>query len=87
SELSHRYTADPERADRLLDKFVRYLRLATRSLTVRESNLAGELELAAIFTGLCRELGLSTCDIHVEAGTDTSAVAFPSLILIRILDE
>lgn len=87
TELSLRYTISTDRADRLLDVFVRYLRPATRSLTVRESNLATELEIAARHSALCRELGLSAYAIHVNAGSDIAAVAFPSLVLMRILDE
>lgn len=56
-------------------------------LSTRTSDLATELELAARYADLRRELGWSNCTIDVEPGIDTGSVRFPAQILIRLIDE
>jgi len=87
TELGRRYAEDADRGDRLLDLIVRFLRSAMKGLSAKKSDLAAELELARNFAALCRELGRPSCTITIDRTIDTQALAFPSLILLRMLDE
>jgi len=87
AELGRRYAQGADRGDRLLDLMVRFLRSAMSGLSASKSDLAAELELAGNYGSLCRELGRPGCAITIDFAVDARTVAFPALVLLRILEE
>ena len=86
-ELDQRYRASPERAERLLEALVEFLRYAMHGLRVPVSTLAAELQLARAFSQLQRERGLEGAwRIVEESGPPpTTPLKFPSLLMLQLL--
>jgi hypothetical protein len=85
-ELDQRYRASPERAERLLEALVEFLRYAMHGLRVPVSTLDAELQLARAFSHLQYERGVeSAWRIIEEAPPPTPSLKFPSLLMLRLL--
>jgi hypothetical protein len=86
-ELDQRYRASPERAERLLEALVEFLRYAMHGLRVPVSTLEAELQLARAFSHLQHERGEEGAWRIVEepAPPPTAPLKFPSLLMLRLL--
>ena len=85
-ELECHYRADPDRADRLLEALVEFLRCAMRGLRERVSTLHSELRLAQAYALLQQERGVGgTWRIGAEAVPYADSSPFPSLLMLRLL--
>lgn len=86
-ELEQRYRASPERAERLLEALVEFLRYAMHGLRVPVSTLSAELQLARAFSHLQHERGFeSAWRIIEESTTPPSApFKFPSLLILPLM--
>ena len=86
SDVQRRQDADPAGAERLLDEFVGFLRLAMPSLRHEASTLEAELALVQAYARMQAEQhggGPPTWQLSADAGTD---IAFPPLLLLPLLD-
>jgi len=85
-ELDQRYRASPERAERLLEALVEFLRYAMHGLRVPISTLAAELQLARAFSQLQRERGVkgAWCIVE-EPQPPITPLKFPSLLMLQLL--
>jgi len=85
-ELDQRYRASPERAERLLEALVEFLRYAMHGLRVPVSTLAAELQLARAFSHLQHERGVeSAWRIVEESEPPSTPLKFPSLLMLKLL--
>jgi signal transduction histidine kinase len=90
-ELERRYRVAPERAERLLEALVDFLRVAMHGLRIPVSTVAAELKLARAFAQLQSERGLRGAwrvveDPPPDAGRiDMSSQRFPSLLMLPLL--
>jgi hypothetical protein len=86
-ELDQRYRASPERAERLLEALVEFLRYAMHGLRMPVSTLAAELQLARAFSVLQYERGVEGAWRIFEepAPPPTTPLKFPSLLMLRLL--
>src|ERR1700733_5838889 len=85
-ELDQRYRASPERAARLREALVEFLRYAMHGLRVPVSTLDAELQLARAFSHLQYERGVeSAWRIIEEAPPPPPSLKFPSLLMLRLL--
>lgn len=85
-ELDQRYRASPERAERLLEALVEFLRYAMHGLRVSVSTLAAELQLARAFSDLQHERGLEGAwRIVEESESPCTPLKFPSLLMLQLL--
>ncbi len=84
-ELEQRYRVDPERAERLLEALVEFLRCAMRGLRERVSTLEAELHLAKAYALLQRERGVAGIwEVDLEQ-LPATPIPFPSLVMLRLL--
>jgi hypothetical protein len=85
-ELEQRYRVRPERAERLLEALVEFLRYAMHGLQVSVSTLDAELHLARAFSHLQQERGVegAWCIIE-EPAPGTTPFKFPSLLMLPLL--
>jgi Histidine kinase len=86
-ELDQRYRASPERAERLLEALVEFLRYAMHGLRVPVSTLAAELQLARAFSHLQHERGVEGAWRIVQESEPPSCtpLKFPSLLMLQLL--
>jgi hypothetical protein len=86
-ELEQRYRASPDRAERLLEALVEFLRYAMHGLRMPVSTLGAELQLARAFSDLQHERGVQAAWRIVEepATKPTTPLKFPSLLMLRLL--
>jgi Histidine kinase len=85
-ELDQRYRANPQRAERLLEALVEFLRYAIHGLRVPVSTLAAELQLARAFSHLQHERGVDGAWRIVEDSEPPSTpLKFPSLLMLQLL--
>ena len=85
-ELEQRYRASPERAERLLEALVEFLRYALQGLRVPVSTLEAELQLARAFAHLQHERGAqSAWRIVEEPALGTTPFKFPSLMMLPLM--
>jgi hypothetical protein len=85
-ELEQRYRASPERAERLLEALVEFLRYAMHGLRVAVSTLDAEMQLARAFSQLQRERGMeSAWRIVEEAAPPGIVFRFPSLLMLPLM--
>jgi hypothetical protein len=85
-ELDQRYRSSPERAERLLEALVEFLRYAMHGLRVPVSTLEAELQLARAFAHLQHERGVEGAwRILEEAVPPIPSLKFPSLLMLRLL--
>lgn len=84
-ELERRYREDPDRAERLLEALVEFMRYAMHGLRIPVSTLHDELELARAFAQLQRERGIDGA-WRVLADTEPqNRYKFPSLLMLPLL--
>ncbi len=85
-ELEQRYRASPERAERLLEALVEFLRYAMHGLRVPVSTLGAEMQLACAFSQLQRERGMESAWRIVDESTPPGIVfKFPSLLMLPLM--
>ena len=85
-ELEQRYRASPQRAERLLEALVEFLRYAMHGLRVPISTLDAELQLARAFSQLQQERGMDGAWRIVEEPTPpTNPIKFPSLLMLPLM--
>jgi hypothetical protein len=86
-ELEQRYRTSPERAERLLEALVEFLRYAMHGLRVPVSTLDAELHLARVFSQLQQERGVGGVWRIAADSLPPSAtqVKFPSLLILQLL--
>ena len=86
-ELEQRYRASPERAERLLEALVEFLRYAMQGLRMPVSTLGAELQLARAFSHLQQERGVQSAWRIVEepAPPTTAPFKFPSLMMLPLM--
>jgi signal transduction histidine kinase len=85
-ELEQRYRASPERAERLLEALVEFLRYAMHGLRVPVSTLHAELQLARAFSQLQHERGVKSAWRIVEEPTPSATpFKFPSLLILPLM--
>jgi signal transduction histidine kinase len=86
-ELEQRYRSSPERAERLLEALVEFLRHAMQGLRVPVSTLEAELQLARAFSHLQHERGVQSAWRIVEepAPLTTIPFKFPSLMMLPLM--
>jgi signal transduction histidine kinase len=85
-ELEHRYRSNPERAERLLERLVDFLRCAMHGLRAPVSTLRAELQLAQAFSQLQRERAAgSAWKIDDDSVPDAQSPCFPSLLMLPLL--
>jgi hypothetical protein len=85
-ELEQRYRASPERAERLLEALVEFLRYAMHGLRVPISTLDAELQLARAFSQLQLERGVESAWRIVEESAPPGIVfKFPSLLILPLM--
>jgi hypothetical protein len=84
-ELEHRYRVDPERAERLLETLVDFLRHAMHGLRMPVSTINAELRLAQAFAQLQRERGVQGAWRVIEDTTTDDHYKFPSLLMLPLL--
>jgi len=85
-ELEQRYRASPERAERLLEALVEFLRYAMHGLRVPVSTLDAELHLAHAFSQLQHERGVESAWRIVEEPTPSATpFKFPSLLMLPLM--
>jgi hypothetical protein len=86
-ELDQRYRTNPDRAERLLEALVEFLRYAMHGLRVPVSTLKAELHLARAFSRLQLERGRGGVWRIVEDSEFPSAapLKFPSLLMLQLL--
>jgi hypothetical protein len=85
-ELEQRYRASPERAERLLEALVEFLRYAMHGLRVPVSTLHAELRLARAFSQLQRERDVESAWRIVEESTPPAMpFEFPSLLILPLM--
>ena len=86
-ELEQRYRTSPERAERLLEALVEFLRYAMQGLRVPVSTLGAELQLARAFSHLQHERGGQSAWRIVEepAPLTTTPFKFPSLMMLPLM--
>jgi signal transduction histidine kinase len=85
-ELEQRYRASPERAERLLEALVEFLRYAMHGLRVPVSTLHAELQLAHAFSQLQHERDVKSAWRIVEESTPPATpFKFPSLLILPLM--
>jgi signal transduction histidine kinase len=85
-ELEQRYRASPQRAERLLEALVEFLRYAMHGLRVPVSTLDAELQLARAFSHLQHERGVESAWRIVEEPTPSgTSFKFPSLLMLPLM--
>ena len=85
-DLEQRYRASPERAERLLEVLVEFLRHAMHGLRVPVSTLDAELRLACAFANLQHERGLpGAWRIVDESRRPSHKLKFPSLLMLPLM--
>jgi hypothetical protein len=85
-ELEQRYRASPQRAERLLEALVEFLRYAMHGLRVSVSTLDAELHLARAFSQLQQERGMEGAwRIVEESAPPTTPIKFPSLLMLPLM--
>jgi signal transduction histidine kinase len=85
-ELEQRYRASPERAERLLEALVEFLRYAMHGLRVPDSTLGAELQLARAFSHLQHERGIeSAWHVVEEPPSQGVSLKFPSLLMLPLM--
>lgn len=84
-ELEQRYRADPERAERLLETLVDFLRHAMHGLRMPVSTVNAELQLAHAFAQLQRERGVEGAWRVIEDAPSDDSYKFPSLLMLPLL--
>jgi hypothetical protein len=86
-DLEQRYRASPERAERLLEALVDFLRYAMQGLRLSVSTLEAELQLARAFSHLQHERGVQSAWRIVEepAPLTTTPFKFPSLMMLPLM--
>jgi len=86
-ELEQRYRTSPERAERLLEALVEFLRYAMHGLRVPVSTLDAELHLARVFSQLQQERGVGGVWRIAADSLPPSAtqLKFPSLLILQLL--
>ena len=85
-ELEQRYRASPERAERLLEALVEFLRYAMHGLRVPVSTVDAELQLARAFSHLQHERGMEDAwRIVDESMPLTNPFKFPSLLMLPLM--
>ena len=86
STIEWRYAHAATTADRLLAKFVNFLRLAMPMVGSGNSTLAGELALARAYDELCADLEPGRTRWTIT-GAAPPGLPFPALLLLPLLDE
>jgi hypothetical protein len=85
-ELEQRYRASPERAERLLEALVEFLRYAMHGLRMPVSTLHAELQLARAFSQLQHERDVQSAWRIVEESTPpATSFKFPSLLILPLM--
>lgn len=85
-ELEQRYRASPDRAERLLEALVEFLRYAMHGLRAPVSTLEAELQLARAFSSLQQERGMEDAwRIVEEPAPPTTPLKFPSLLMLPLM--
>ncbi len=85
-DLERRYRASPERAERLLEALVEFLRYAMHGLRVSVSTLDAELRLARAFSNLQSERGVpGAWRIVDESRSQGPNLKFPSLLMLPLM--
>lgn len=84
-ELERHYRANPDRADRLLEALVEFLRCAMRGLRERVSTLHTELRLAQAYAVLQQERGVGGKWQIAQPVPHAASSPFPSLLMLRLL--
>jgi hypothetical protein len=86
-ELERRYRNDPERAERLLEKLVDFLRCAMPGLRSTKSTVTTELHLARAYADLQLERGVDA-RWQIEGPAEGAEHApFPSLVMLPLLAQ
>ena len=86
-ELERRYRNDPERAERLLEKLVDFLRCAMPGLRSSRSTVTTELHLARAYAALQQEREVDA-RWRIEGPEDGAELApFPSLLMLPLLAQ
>jgi hypothetical protein len=85
SELEKRYRNEPDRAERLLEALVEFLRCAMPGLREPISTVDTELRLARAYVRLQEERGLSSGWRIEELQNGTMDAKFPSLLMLPLL--
>jgi len=85
-ELEQRYRKSPERAERLLEALVEFLRFAMHGLRMPVSTLDAELQLARAYSHLQLERGVESAWRIVEEPSPLLAqIEFPSLLMLLLM--
>jgi hypothetical protein len=84
-ELERRYRTEPDRAERLLETLVDFLRCAMPGLREPISTVEAELRLARAFVRLQEERGSTSGWSIKELQRETLQAQFPSLLMLPLL--
>ncbi len=87
TEVERRYASDPVGADQLIGRLVAFLRIAMPGVRSGRATLASELALLRAYGALCADLEPRRMPWSVAAPEATPDVAFPSLLLVTLLDH
>jgi len=85
SELEKRYRGEPDRAERLLESLVEFLRCAMPGLSVPTSTVDTEVRLARAYVQLQNERGSSTGWSIEELQHGALHAPFPSLLMLPLM--
>jgi Histidine kinase len=81
------YAEEPERAERLLDELVAFLRASLPRLRNASSSIAGEAELARAYIGLRSLAGAGACSMVLDVAPQAMHARFPPGVLLPLLDD
>jgi Histidine kinase len=81
------YVEDPERAERLLDELIAFLRAALPRLRSASSSVACEIELANAYLRLCGLAQAVEPTVKIEILDDAMHARFPPGILLPLLSD
>jgi hypothetical protein len=85
AELEKRYRDEPDRAERLLERLVEFLRCAMPGLREPTSTVDAELRLARAYVRLQKELSSDSGWCIEELQNGTLHAQFPSLLMLPLL--
>jgi LytS/YehU family sensor histidine kinase len=86
-ELERRYRNDPERAERLLEKLVDFLRCAMPGLRSTQSTVTTELHLARAYAALQQEREVDARWRIEGSAEGVEHAPFPSLLMLPLLAQ
>lgn len=81
------YAAEPERAERLLDELVAFLRASLPRLRTASASIAGEAELARAYARLRSLAGPVDCPMVLDVAQQAVHARFPPGVLLPLLDD